>query len=171
MSTQPRSPGQNRNVNGKPLPSANATAPRQVGRPSRTAGPKIDLCQAYKLRVINRLSYKEIARTLGVAKSSVHAALTRLNQVMPDPEQVQAFEEVEPFILTSVKMKLLASLTDEECIKKASLNNRGFAFTQVANHERLVKGQSTGNIGLLTKAILLSDKQIPGPLQDKQEEW
>ncbi len=171
MSTQPRSSGRNGNGNGngKPLPHVHAVAPRRVGRPSRTAGPKIDLCQAYKLRVINRLSYKEIGRTLGVAKSSVHAALTRLNQFMPDPEQVKAFEEVEPYILTGVKMKLLASLTDEECIKKASLNNRGFAFSQVANHERLVKGQSTGNIGILTQTILASDAQPSKPLQDKQE--
>ena len=162
-----------RNGNGKPMPDAHGPAlvTQHAGRPSRTAGPKIDLTQAYKLRVINHLSYKEIGRTLGVAKSSVHAALRRLNHVMPDPEQVQAFEEVESYILTGVKARMLASLTDEECIKKASLNNRAFAFTQVANHERLVKGQSTGNIGLLTKAILLSDKQIPGPLQDKQEEW
>lgn len=171
MSTQPRSSGRNGNGNGngKPLPHVHAVAPRRVGRPSRTAGPKIDLCQAYKLRVINRLSYKEIARTLGVAKSSVHAALRRLNHVMPDPEQVQAFEEVEPYILTGVKMKLLASLTDEECIKKASLNNRGFAFTQVANHERLVKGQSTINTSFMIKAILASDAQPPKPPGEKQE--
>ncbi len=142
-----------------------ALATRHAGRPPRVAGPRIDLCQAYRLRVINRLSYKDIARTLGVAKSSVHAALTRLNQVMPDPEQVKAFEEVEPYILTSVKERLLASLMDEECIKKASLNNRGFAFTQVANHERLVKGQSTLNIGVLIKAILESDKQPTPPLE------
>ena len=134
-------------------------APRKRGRPPRAAGPKIDLAQAYKLRVVNRLTFKEIARVLGVAKSTVHDALQRLHRVLPDPEQIRAYEEVEPYLLTAVKAKLLDSLADETAIEKASLNNRGFAFTQVANQERLTKGQATSNMKLIS-LIIQSDKEL-----------
>ena len=68
--------------------------PKRGGRPNdaeRTLEPKgkrLDLAQIWKLRVVNRLSYGEIARSLGVAKSSVHAALHRLQKLIPDPEMV-----------------------------------------------------------------------------------
>ena len=123
--------------------------PRKAGRPPRAAGPAIDLAHAYKLRVVNRLTFKEIARVLGVAKSTVHDALQRLHRVLPDPAQIQAYEEVEPYLLTAVKEKLLYSLADETAIEKASLNNRGFAFTQVSNQERLAKGRATSHQSLM----------------------
>ncbi len=113
----------------------------------------LDLVQAYKLRVVNRLSYAEIAKALNVPKSTVHAALHRLTALVPDPEAVQAFEEVEVSILTSAKEKLLASLVDPDAIQKASLNNRAYAFSQVATHERLLKNKSTVNVGIWAQVI------------------
>jgi len=134
-------------------------APRKAGRPNGIER-RIDLVQLYKLRVSNGLSYRELAEHFGIAKSSVHAALQRLNRFVSDPQQVRAFEEVEPTVLTAAKQRLLASLLDEEAIQKASLNNRAFAFSQVANHERLVKGESTHNIGLITKLVQESDETL-----------
>ena len=139
---------------------------RKAGRPTRAAGPKIDLAQAYRLRVVNRLSFKEIAHVLGVAKSTVHDALQRLHRVLPDPEQIRAYEEVEPYLLTTVKARLLDSLADETAIEKASLNNRGFAFTQVSNQERLTKGQATSHTSLM--ALIASADDVLYPKQRKR---
>ena len=129
---------------------------REIERPRK----KIDLVAAYKLRVVNRLSYAEIAKALSVPKSTIHAALHRLNDLIPDPDAVAAFEAVEASILTSAKARLLRSVLDEECIAKASLNNRAYAFSQVANHERLIRGQSTSNIGLLSRLVVEARRDL-----------
>ena len=131
--------------------------PDKPGRTLDQPYKKLDLVAAYKLRVVNRLSFAEIAKTLSVPKSTVHAALHRLNDLVPDPDAVAAFEAVEASVMTSAKARLLASCLDSDVIAKASLNNRAYAFSQVANHERLVKGQSTSNIGILAKLIVQAD--------------
>lgn len=129
---------------------------QELDRPHK----RIDLVAAYKLRVINRLSFAEIAKALGVPKSTVHAALHRLIDLIPEPDAVAAFEAVEASVLTSAKARLLASVLDEECIAKASLNNRAYAFSQVANHERLTRGLSTSNVGVLAKLIVQADQGL-----------
>ena len=134
-------------------------SPKVTGRPNKTER-KLDLIALYKLRVVNQLSYGDLARHFGVAKSTIHAALTRLNKLCPNPEAVKAFEGVEATVLTATKERLLASLLDEECIQKASLNNRAFAFSQVANHERLVKGHSTANVNILSKLVEEADRNL-----------
>ena len=142
-----------------------------LDKPGRTADhpkKKLDLVEAYTLRVVNRLSFAQIAKALRVPKSTVHAALSRLNKLVPDPEVVKAYEEVEASILTSAKERLLASLLDEEAIQKASLNNRAFAFAQVANHERLVKGRSTSNINALA-AVVVKAHELAYPNQRKSQ--
>lgn len=114
---------------------------------------RLDVAQTWKLRVVNRLSLAEIARSLGVAKSSVHAALQRLQKLIPDPEMTKAYEEVRPTLLTAVEQKLMASLADDETLQKASLNNRAYAFQQVFNARRLETGQSTQNHAVLAKLM------------------
>jgi hypothetical protein len=93
-------------------------------------------------------------------KSSVHAALHRLKLLIPAPEEVAAYEAVEASVMSGAKQRLLASVLDEECIAKASLNNRAYAFSQVANHERLIKGQTTSNVGVLAKLIVQADQSL-----------
>lgn len=114
---------------------------------------RLDVAQVWKLRVVNRLSLAEIARSLGVAKSSVHAALERIRKLIPDPDMVKAYEEVRPTLLTAMEQKLMASLADDETLQKASLNNRAYAFQQVFNARRLETGQSTQNHAVLAKLM------------------
>jgi len=114
---------------------------------------RIDLVQAYRLRVENRLTFAEIATMLGVPKSTVHAALHRLNKLVPDPETLKAFEEVEPQLLTAAKERLLASLLDPKKLEKASANNLAYCFQQVFQAHRLCTGGSTQNVNVLGKMI------------------
>jgi predicted transcriptional regulator len=114
---------------------------------------KLDLVQAYKLRVENRLTFAEIAKTLGVPKSTVHAALHRLNKLVPDPETVKAFEGVQASILTSAQEQLLSSLLDPAKLEKASLNNLAYGFTQLFTAHRLLTGASTQNISVLSRLV------------------
>ena len=105
------------------------------------------------MRIVNRLSFGEIAKAMNCSKSTVHAALRKLNAILPDPGLVQAYEDVEAYLLTATKERLLRSLMDEAAIEKASLNNRAFAFSQVANHERLTKNQSTANVSIIERIL------------------
>ena len=150
-------------LRGTPTPPALDKPGRTRDQPKK----KLDLVEAYTLRVVNRLSFTQIAKALRVPKSTVHAALSRLNKLVPDPEVVKAYEEVEASILTSAKERLLATMMDEDKLAKASLNNVAFAFSQVANHERLVKGRSTSNINALA-AVVIRAHELAFPKQRSQ---
>jgi len=129
------------------------TRPNDAERSLDRRPTRLDVAQVWKLRVVNRLSLAEIARSLGVAKSTVHAALQRLQKLVPDPDLVKAYEEVRPTLLTAVEYRLIGSLMDEETLQKASLNNRAYAFQQVFNARRLELGESTENVSLLSKLV------------------
>lgn len=142
-----------------------AGEPNDSGRFLERNRKRLDLAQIWKLRVVNRLSLAEIARTLGVAKSTVHAALQRIQTLIPDPEVTRAYEEVRPTLLTAVEQRLMASLLDEDTLEKASLNNRAYAFQQVFNARRLETGQSTQNHSLLGKLMSAAFHQVCSPKQ------
>jgi predicted DNA-binding protein YlxM (UPF0122 family) len=130
---------------------------------------RLDVTQVWKLRVVNRLSLSEIARSLGVAKSSVHAALQRLQKLIPDPDMIKAYEEVRPTLLTAVEQRLMASLMDEVTLQKASLNNRAYAFQQVFTARRLETGQSTQNHAVLGKLMAEALQSAGRPKHDDGE--
>jgi hypothetical protein len=112
-----------------------------------------DVLKAYRLRVLNRLSYQDIADHLGEPKSSVYKALAQLVALTHDHERMQQYEEIRPALLSVAEERLVASLVDEETIAKATLNNRAYAFTQLHNARRLESGQSTANLSVLGKIV------------------
>jgi hypothetical protein len=146
----------------------------ESGTPTRQP---VDLLKAYKLRVINRLSYQEIADALDVPKSSIHRALTDLVTLLPNAEQQRAYEEARPDILTAVEERMIASLVDEEAIAKASLNNRAYAFKQIHEARRLEQNKSTENVSIIEKLLDRSHEEMYKPgmgigrgVEDKQAE-
>lgn len=122
----------------------------EVAPPILRSNRKIDLLKAYQLRVVNKLTYEQIAKQFGVTKSAVIQALQSLNQHLPAPEQVDALASVRVPILTGLEQTLMASLADPAKIAKASLNNVAYAFTQVHIARRLEEGKSTENRSILT---------------------
>ena len=147
--------------------------PKRGGRPNDTeqsfdlTRKRLDLAQVWKLRVVNRLSYGEIARAVGASKSSIHAALHRLQKLIPDPEMVSAYQEVRPTLLTAVEYRLMASLTDGETIQKASLNNRAYAFQQVFNARRLEEGKATEHLSVVSRLL---DERVQNMYKKPQED-
>lgn len=124
--------------------------------------PKVDKVKAYRLRVINRLSFEEIGQLMGVSRQAIAKALASLNHLIPDPEQTKAYQEVRPDILSSVEEQLVTSLMDRDKIAKANLNNVAYALTQVSSLRRLETGQSTANINTISRLIGLSDDGLFG---------
>jgi hypothetical protein len=123
-----------------------------------------DVLLAYRLRVMNHLSYQEIADQLGKPKSSVYKALAQLVALTHDHERMQQYEEIRPALLSAAEERLLCSLVDEETIGKASLNNRAYAFQQLHSARRLESGQSTRNLALLGKIIVAAEKHLGAPV-------
>jgi hypothetical protein len=122
-----------------------------------------DVLKAYRLRVLNHLSYQEISDQLGAPKSSVYKALAQLVALTHDHERMEQYEEIRPALLSAAEERLIASLVDEETIEKASLNNRAYAFQQLHNARRLEQGKSTGNISVLSKLIVAAEEQLGVP--------
>jgi len=147
------------------LPSAE-TAREQS---KHTKAYNFDVLKAYRLRVLNRLSYQEIADQLGAPKGSVYKALCEMVALTHDHERLAQFEEIRPALLSAVEERLIASLVDEEAIQKASLNNRAYAFQQVAQQGRLSRGLSTENVGVLGKLILTAEEDLGKPRQKRPE--
>ena len=119
-----------------------------------------DVLKAYRLRVLNRLSYQEIADQLGEPKSSVYKALAQLVALTHDQERLEQYEEIRPALLSAAEERLLASLVDEATIEKASLNNRAYAFQQLHSARRLERNLSTENLSVLGKLIVSAEARL-----------
>ena len=124
-----------------------------------------DVLKAYRLRVLNRLSYQEIADQLGEPKSSVYKALAQLVALTHDQERMEQYEEIRPALLSAAEERLLASLVDEEAIQKATLNNRAYAFQQLHTARRLEQGKSTSNqaLSLLGQIVVRAEEKLGAP--------
>lgn len=129
-----------------------------------------DVLKAYRLRVLNHLSYQEIADQLDEPKSSVYKALAQLVALTHDHERMAQYEEIRPALLSAAEERLLASLVDEETIEKASLNNRAYAFQQLHNARRLEAGQSNQNIGILARLIIAAEESVGQPKSNKRND-
>ena len=120
-------------------PSNSATIPNTTKTP-------IDVSQAFKLRVVNKLAYSEIAKQLNCSKSGVYDALQPFLKLIDNPEEVQAYTSNKEFVFNALEWELVKDLTDEDKRKKASLNNTAYAFNTVAQQNRLEQGKATANI-------------------------
>ena len=113
---------------------------------SKSISSRINIAEALKLRLVNHLSYQEIADRYGVCKSTIFQALKRFLAILVEPEELSAYEQHKTALLSSAELKLLERLVNDEVIEKASLNNIAYAFKQVFDSGRLEQGKSTENV-------------------------
>mgnify|MGYP001583849458 CR=1 FL=1 len=111
---------------------------------------KIDISEALKLRLVKHWTYQEIGDKYGATKQAVHDALKPFNDLIKDPEAIQAYQENKANLLTSIEMELAKSMIDGGKLKDASLNNVAYAFNNVFNANRLERNQSSLNISVRT---------------------
>lgn len=131
---------------------------KPAGRPA-----KIDIGEALKLRLVNRLSYGQIARLMGVSKQSVEARLSRLLRLLSNNELIDEYEGSRGRVLSSAEMELLYHMLDPVKLDRAGLGELSKAFAQVANHKRLATGLSTQNIGVnlrIEDIVAIKEKKI-----------
>ena len=124
---------------------------------SKSISSRINIAEALKLRLVNHLSYQEIADRYGVAKSAVYQALKRFLAILAEPDELEAYKNHKVDLLSSAEMKLLERLVNDEVMEKASLNNVAYAFKQLFDSGRLELGKSTGNINILEVTATIED--------------
>src|SRR3990167_1367042 len=102
---------------------------------SKSFSPKINIAEALKLRLVNHLSYQEIADRYGVVKSAVFQALKRFLSIL---DELEAYKNHKVDLLSSAELKLLERLVNDEVMGKASLNNVAYAFRQLFDSGKIV---------------------------------
>jgi len=107
---------------------------------------KINVLEAYRLRVEHRLTYAQIGRLQGVQGTSVAEALQRFAETVPSSEDVSSFEQARTKLLTVTEERLIASVADQGSIDKASLLDRSRALKAVHGIRRLEEELSTQNV-------------------------
>lgn len=128
-----------------------------------TTPNRIDTMQALKMRFKNKNTYQEIADYFGVSKPAVHEHIQRVIAHIDDPEIVEQYEKNKAEILSSVERQLVAQLLDRDKIEKASLNNVAYAYAQVANQNRLQRGQATEIQGY--SEIIRQEKHVDSEIE------
>lgn len=113
---------------------------------SKNIYSRINVAEALKLKLVNHLSYQDIADKYGVCKSTIYGALKRFLAILVEPDELEAYRNHKVDLLSSAELKLLERLVNDEVIEKASLNNIAYAFKQVFDSGRLEQGKATENI-------------------------
>lgn len=121
----------------------------------------VDVSKALDLRVNHNLSYQDIGNLQGVSKQAIHSAIKHL---LPDND-TKLYQDNRADILSHIQVKLLREL-DSERLKKASAFQLVGAAGLLYDKERIERGQTTENIGIITGTI----KEIQAFRQRRAEE-
>jgi hypothetical protein len=146
-------------------PSDLPTSPPRVNRYGQ-----IDVAKALRLRLEHGLSYEEIGvhlcPTNPFKKQSIKDALERFGELVKEPGLVRAYCDSRATTLGALELQLMQSLADPKAIRKASLNNRAYAFQQIHTARRLEEGKSTENVSVLAKVMGQAFERIHGDQED-----
>ena len=149
------------------MSAASANAEPEIKTSSEEELPvpyrKIDKLEAYKLRVHNKLTYEQIADHLGVTRQAVHQALARFSEIIGEPDDITAGEDIRMSLFQAGRQTLLRSLVDEKAILNAPLKDRAIAFEKLDRAVRLESGQATQNLGVLGKIVVEAASELYQP--------
>jgi len=120
----------------------------------RRVDSRIDVARALQLRLEKGLTYRELGRLFGVSAQAVHKALEPFRNLLEQPAAAAAYRKQETQILDGVRMALVSHMLEPEKLAKASVNNLAFAYQQVFNASRLLRDQSTANIGPKADSVI-----------------
>jgi len=107
----------------------------------------LDLKRIVKLRLINKLSYREIAAQLNCSPQAVSQRVGSLAALLKSPEILESYQDNKANLLESAQVELVTNMLDSDKLKKASVNNLAYAAQSLDNMIRLQRGETTSNIG------------------------
>ncbi|MGA3279896.1 MAG: hypothetical protein ABSD50_02800 [Smithella sp.] len=127
---------------------------------------QIDIGEAIQLRLINRLTFQQIAYKYGVTRQSIQQRIKAFIDILGDPEISKAYEENRAKVMTNIERVLAGEMLDKKKLKKATTGNIAYAIDKIHNVIRLERNQSTGNQQIIVKVIRFGDLK-PEQISDK----
>ena len=125
--------------------------------PVNNKSTSFDLSKAIKLRLINKLSYGEIAKQMDVPKPTVYSNISSFLEKIEIAGDKAVFDEIEPLVCRAIKMRYYSHMIDEDTVVKASANNAAYALDKINTIQRLSEGQSTTNLAIRSVSQDLND--------------
>lgn len=129
----------------------------------------IDTRKALELR-LQGLTYSQIGTLLSPSDphpaSSIHSHLRRFEKMVRDADLLPSFAANRAGMLDGLTFQALErlgdSLSDEEKVKKTPIRDLAVTAAVLIDKRRLESGESTANIGVISKLIVESDKDLFG---------
>ena len=118
---------------------------------------KIDLTEAFKLRYKHCLSYQQIADRFGVTKQAVHQRLSKISNLLPQADEIEAYRQNKAQMLTALEYKVYNKMLDEDKLKDASFNNLAYGFQNICTQNRLEQGLATERVDVQTITATIDD--------------
>ena len=122
-----------------------------------TEDSSIDLSDLIRYRYKHNMSYQQIADKLGCHKSTVMRKLTKYISMLPEAEEVKAWEDNKSQFLSSLELKVYEKMSNEETLKSASFNNLAYGFQNICTQNRLEKGLATERLDIQTITGTIDD--------------
>jgi len=130
--------------------------------------PRFDLAKAVLLKLKGN-TLVDISKLLGVRLATTQYHFNKLTHAFQNPELLKLYEKNRVAFLQSLQMTLGVEIFDKAKLKKASINNLAYAFSQFYNAERLESGQSTSNIAYAD--MVAQRHKVLEDLRKLDEEW
>ena len=92
-------------------------------------------------------------RSLLGQETAIRLRLKRFAALLKDPEAVAAYKVHEPDILDATRMHLVRHMLSPAKLAAANVNNLAYSFRQLFDASRLLRGESTSNVGLHVSLI------------------
>ena len=114
-----------------------------------------DLLKAVKLRMDKGLSYKDIAKIVGVAPQTVQERMKRLGDAFNDPERLEVLKQHEPAMLDGVRAMLLERMATELGNVKSniSFSQLALGYGIILDKTRLLRGQNVASLNQIAALI------------------
>lgn len=90
-------------------------------------------------------SLGDIAKATGTPKSSVHAVLKDVADMLAPPDQIERYRAQQSEVMDTIGMVYGARLLDEDAIKGASALQAATVLAIATDKSRLIRGESTSN--------------------------
>lgn len=127
---------------GTELPKPRARNPRP------TTATAFDITRALKLRMINKLSYQDIANVFGLSKQAIQSRLQSHIELFEDPELTAAYVEHKEKVFAGAESRFLVASLDPEKLANASTLQLVTSAGIMYDKQRLERGLSTENISV-----------------------
>ena len=114
-----------------------------------------DLLKAVKLRMDKGLSYKDIAKIVGVAPQTVQERMKRLGDAFNDPERLEILKQHEPAMLDGVRAMLLERMATVLGNDKSniSFSQLALGYGIILDKTRLLRGQDVASLNQIAALI------------------